>query len=69
MNAPPHNEQPPTRIGEHTFAGPDEDEADDQATGNINDECSVGKYGTQPADQQPADQISGIGSKYGSQGY
>src|SRR5438445_4389026 len=39
-----HNQQAPARINEHAFGGPDDEEADDQAAGDVDDEGAVREY-------------------------
>src|SRR5438046_8922143 len=57
-----HNQQAPARINEHAFGGPDDEEADDQAAGDIDDECAVRKYWAKKPGGVAANDPAGIGA-------
>ncbi len=57
-----HNQQAPARINEHAFAGPDDEEADDQAAGDIDDECAVRKHRAKKLGGVTANDPAGIGA-------
>src|SRR6266478_2941622 len=57
-----HNQQAPARINEHAFAGPDDEEADDQAADDIDDECAVRKYWANKSGGITANDPAGIGA-------
>src|SRR5207244_11425361 len=57
-----HDQQAPARINQHAFAGPDDEEAHDQAAGDIDDECAVRKHRAKKLGGVTANDPAGIGA-------
>src|SRR5438132_9932771 len=57
-----HNQQAPARINEHAFGGPDDEEADDQAAGDVDDEGAVREYWAKKFGGVTANDPAGIGA-------
>src|SRR5207245_10818432 len=56
------NQQAPARINEHAFGGPDDEEADDQAAGDVDDEGAVREYWAKKFGGVTANDPAGIGA-------